>query len=84
MPTCIDERVRQCSGLPILLILSSTPPPRPPKFLNASALTAPRSPGPLPPTPQEAKLGDAQRTRALFERATSLPLPAKKMHFLFR
>ncbi len=33
---------------------------------------------------QEVKLGDASRTRALFERATSLPLAAKKVKFIFK
>lgn len=33
---------------------------------------------------QEIKLGDEQRTRALFERATTLSLAAKKMKFLFK
>ena len=37
----------------------------------------------LPP-PQEVKLADQPRIRALFERATSLSLPAKKMKFLFK
>ncbi|GAX80532.1 hypothetical protein CEUSTIGMA_g7970.t1 [Chlamydomonas eustigma] len=32
---------------------------------------------------QEVKLGDQQRIRALFERATQLQLPPKKMRFLF-
>ncbi|EFJ44854.1 rRNA processing protein Rrp5/programmed cell death protein 11 [Volvox carteri f. nagariensis] len=33
---------------------------------------------------QELKTGEQQRIRALFERATHLPLPPKKMKFLFR
>ena len=33
---------------------------------------------------QEVKAGDERRIRALFERATSLQLPAKKMKFLFK
>ena len=33
---------------------------------------------------QEIKLGDAQRTRALFERAIHLQLKAKQMKFLFK
>lgn len=33
---------------------------------------------------QEIAAGDAQRTRALFERATHLALPPKKMKFLFK
>ncbi|KAL2923175.1 rRNA biogenesis protein RRP5 [Bienertia sinuspersici] len=33
---------------------------------------------------QEIRLGDADLIRALFERATSLSLPAKKMKFLFK
>ncbi|XP_050226780.1 rRNA biogenesis protein RRP5 [Mercurialis annua] len=33
---------------------------------------------------QEIRLGDVDVTRALFERATSLSLPAKKMQFLFK
>jgi hypothetical protein len=33
---------------------------------------------------QEVKLGDAQRTRALFERGTRLALPPKKMKALFK
>ncbi len=33
---------------------------------------------------QEVKQGDEQRTRALFERATSLPLAARKVKFLFK
>eukprot|EP00798_Chlamydomonas_sp_ICE-L_P000496 gene496-1903_t len=33
---------------------------------------------------QEVKLGDVQRTRALFERATHMTLPPKKMKFLFK
>ena len=32
---------------------------------------------------QEIKLGDQPRIRALFERATQLKLPAKKMKFMF-
>ncbi len=31
-----------------------------------------------------AQTGEQQRIRALFERATHLPLPPKKMKFLFR
>lgn len=33
---------------------------------------------------QEVKLRDQQRTRALFERATQMSMPAKKMKFLFK
>lgn len=33
---------------------------------------------------QEIKAGDEDRTRALFERSTSLPLPPRKMKFLFK
>lgn len=33
---------------------------------------------------QEVKAGDVGRTRALFERATSLQLPARKMKGLFK
>ncbi|KAL6748176.1 hypothetical protein V8C86DRAFT_1798631 [Haematococcus lacustris] len=33
---------------------------------------------------QEVKLGDAERTRAVFERATSMTVPARKMKFLFK
>jgi rRNA biogenesis protein RRP5 len=33
---------------------------------------------------QEIRLGDHQRTRGLFERATHLALPPKKMKFLFK
>lgn len=33
---------------------------------------------------QEIGQGDRERTRALFERATHMSLPAKKMKFLFR
>lgn len=33
---------------------------------------------------QEIKIGDSQRIRALFERATHLSLPPKKMKFLFK
>jgi rRNA biogenesis protein RRP5 len=35
-------------------------------------------------TLQEVKQGDAGRIRGLFERATSLQLPPKKMKFLFK
>ena len=39
----------------------------------------------VPPTClQEVKQGDAQRIRALFERATHLQLPPKKMKQLFK
>lgn len=33
---------------------------------------------------QEIKAGDAERTRALFERVTALPLPPRKMKFIFK
>ena len=33
---------------------------------------------------QEIRLGDQERIRGLFERATHLALPPKKMKFLFR
>ncbi|XP_074274276.1 rRNA biogenesis protein RRP5-like [Silene latifolia] len=33
---------------------------------------------------QEIRLGDADLIRGLFERATSLSLPPKKMNFLFK
>jgi rRNA biogenesis protein RRP5 len=33
---------------------------------------------------QEVKAGDEGRTRALFERITSLPLPARKMKPIFK
>jgi hypothetical protein len=33
---------------------------------------------------QEIKAGDVDRTRNLFERATSLSLPPKRMKFLFK
>lgn len=33
---------------------------------------------------QEVKLGDKQRIEALFERATHMQLPPKKMKFLFK
>lgn len=33
---------------------------------------------------QEIRLGDQQRTRSLFERATHMSLPPKKMKFLFK
>lgn len=33
---------------------------------------------------QEVKQGDPERTRSLFERATSLSLPPKKMRLLFK
>ncbi len=47
----------------------------------------PSKPDPSPArgaAPQEVKLGDGQRTRALFERATRLALPPKKMKGLFK
>jgi len=36
------------------------------------------------PTLQEMKQGESTRIRGLFERATSLQLPAKKIKFLFK
>ena len=33
---------------------------------------------------QEVRLGDRQRIRSLFERATHMQLPPKKMKFLFK